>query len=196
MKYAFLTVFVLQFACASGQTEPADSSPPKAPAKTTEATATPPVVKMKPPAPKTTATQKKTARTGKRKAPPIKWQDDLEWLTWSEARTQSAANGKSICLVVYADWCPRCRELAPLFADPEIAKLSKNLIMVRQDQDVRPDWLQQFSDLGGYVPRIFFFGPDGNLRRDITSPHPRYPYFYTPRGADALKRSMRAALGG
>jgi hypothetical protein len=56
--------------------------------------------------------------------------------------------------------------------------------------------LQQYSELGSYVPRIFFFGPDGNLRRDITSPHPRYPYFYTPRGVDALKRSMRAAVGG
>ena len=170
---------------------------PKAEQKTPAAAQTP--APKKPAAAvgaKTVTAQKKVPKKGKRRAPPIKWQDDLTWLSWADARAKSAAEGKSICLVIYADWCPRCRELAPIFADPEVAKLAKGLIMVRQDQDARPDWLQQFSDLGGYVPRVFFFGPDGNLRRDIKSPHPRYPYFYTPRGADALTRSMRAALGG
>ena len=79
---------------------------------------------------------------------------------------------------------------------PEVAALAKNLIMVRQNNDARPDWLQQYVALGTYVPRVFFFSPDGTLREDIKSDHPRFPYFYTPHGVDVLKRSMQAAAAG
>lgn len=147
-------------------------------------------------APKAVALKKPTP--GERKAKrAIDWPEQgVEWVEdWAAARARSAETGKPICLVVYADWCPRCKELAPLFAEPDLVTASKGLVMVRQDNDARPDWLQQYAEQGSYVPRIFFFGADGNLRTDITSGHPRYPFFYSSRQKAALVKSMKTAAG-
>lgn len=154
----------------------------------------------------------KKAKTVKKKKPPIKtkptpaerkakaaikWPaSGVEWVdSWSDAQSRSAETGKPICLVVYADWCPRCKELAPMFAEPDVVTASAGLIMVRQDHDERPEWLQAYAEQGTYVPRIFFFGADGNLRTDLTSGHARFPFFYSKRGKAALLRSMKSAVG-
>ena len=172
----------------------APAGSPKAPASTTK-------TKVAAPAPKTIKSTvkgitkgraKQVARTAKKK---IKWQDSLTWRTWDEAQHESATTGKPIMLLIYAHWCPRCRDLAPIFRDPKVVANAKGLVLVRQDQDERPDWLSQYREFGGYVPRIIFFGPDGQPRKDITSSRGRYPYFYTPRSVAALVRSMKTAAG-
>ena len=73
---------------------------------------------------------------------------------------------------------------------------TEKMVMVRQDNDAKPEWLGAFAQYGGYVPRIFFFDASGQVREDVTSGHTRYPYFYTPRNLAALKASMRKAVGG
>jgi thiol-disulfide isomerase/thioredoxin len=98
-------------------------------------------------------------------------------------------------VLVYADWCPHCRALGPVFSDPEIEALATHLVMVRQNHDEDPPWLQPYNEkYGGYVPRIFFFDSTGKIRDDLTSGHPRYPYFYAAEASDLLKRSMRRAI--
>jgi len=82
----------------------------------------------------------------------------------------------------------------PVFEDDRVVKAAKDLVMVKQNQDNRPDWLQQYSDTGGYVPRILFFGADGELQAEITSGSRRYPYYYTARGVDALLGSIRKVV--
>ena len=145
--------------------------------------------------PKTVKARKPTPSERKARRA-IDWPGGVEWIDdWGTARQRSAETGRPICLVVYADWCPRCKELAPLFAEADLVEASKGLIMVRQDNDARPAWLQQYADQGSYVPRIFFFGKDGNLRTDITSGHPRYPFFYSSRQKKALVKSMKTATG-
>ena len=160
--------------CAKGADAPAKAATP-APTKT----AAPAPVKKATPKPKP-AVKKKPAqakkKTGKRGKPPIKWTDTVDWKPWDEARSISAETGKPLCLVVYADWCPRCKELAPAFLDDDVKALT--------------------AQYGGYVPRIFFFDASGQVREDVTSGHTRYPYFYTPRNLAALKASMRKAVGG
>lgn len=139
----------------------------------------------------------KRTRADRKAAAALTWPTDIAWVDdWTTARTQSADSGKPIMLVVYADWCPRCKELIPVFTEGEVVEASKGLVMVKADNDEKPDWLMAYADQGTYVPRIFFFGADGNLRTDLTSGHPRYPFFYTPRGKTALLKSMRAAAGG
>lgn len=184
------------FALVAGCEKSAPAAPAETAQKTQAATATgaaapkaeaaPPV--QKPPV-KVTAEHRKAAAA-------LHFPDAIDWVDWPTARARSAESGKPICLVVYADWCPRCKELAPVFADAEVVEASKNLVMVHQDNDAKPDWLDAYAEQGTYVPRVFFFGTDGNLRTDLTSGHPRYPYFYTPSGKAALVRSMRAAAGG
>lgn len=126
----------------------------------------------------------------------VEWKGNVVWHTWNEGLSLAARESKPILVLVYADWCPHCRELSPVFADPEIEALAKRLVMVRQNHDDDPAWLQPFNEkYGGYVPRIFFFDSGGKIREDLTSGHPRYPYFYAAEASDLLKRSMRRAIG-
>ena len=177
------------------------STPPEtktAPVKVAQKTeAKTPEIKEAKPAPKPKVAVQKKTPTPKAHKPgkaPIKWAGPVKWVSWADALVQAKKQNKPICLIVYADWCPRCKELAPAFSRPEIAKLAGSLIMVHQNSDERPAWLEELKVLGSYVPRVFFFSPDGSLRDDITSGHPRYPYFYTPKGLDALKKSMQTVV--
>ena len=99
---------------------------------------------------------------------------------------------------MYADWCPHCRNLKAVFADPEIMKLSESMVMVRQNSEADDaGWLSsRVGSYGSYVPRIFFLSPQGAVRPEITSTNPKYPYFYTPEGVALLKASMKRAAGG
>ncbi len=123
--------------------------------------------------------------------------DTIAWQTWDAGLAQAKASKKPMMLLVWAHWCPHCRELTPVFRDPEVAALAKSLVMVQQNADESPAWLnEKFDSLyGGYVPRIFFLNADGSVRTDITSGNPQYPYFYVPQRIDALRTSLKRAAG-
>jgi len=122
------------------------------------------------------------------------WGDKITWRSWDAAQASARSEGKSIGVVVYAEWCGRCKELAPVFASPEVASAAAGLAMVRQDQDKPAPWLhEQLGGYGSYVPRVLFLSPDGKVREDLTSGHPRYPHFYAPMVMDQLVANMRAA---
>lgn len=122
------------------------------------------------------------------------WGDKITWHSWEAAQSIAQAQSKPIAVVVYAEWCARCKELAPVFASPEVARAAADLVMVHQDQDKQPAWLKErFGELGSYVPRVFFVAPSGEVRADLTSGHPRYPYFYAPMVSDQLVANMHAA---
>lgn len=127
----------------------------------------------------------------------LKWPATIAWQSWEAGVEQSRTTGKPILLVVYADWCARCKELAPAFDDPRVRALANKAIMVRQDQDAAPPWLaEQFGAYGNYVPRLFFVEPGGVVRDDLVSGHPRYPYFYAPIALDPLIANLRQITGG
>ena len=126
----------------------------------------------------------------------IKWSAPIQWESWADGRARAAKEGKPLCLLIYTNWCPRCRELAPNLNDGELVELSKKFVMVKQDQGERPEWLAQYGQTGSYVPRVLFFGLDGQLKTDITSGNSKYPNYYSPRGIGLLKNSMKKILGG
>src|SRR5690242_7198575 len=55
----------------------------------------------------------------------VEWRGAIEWHDWNEGLGIARKSSKPIMVVVYADWCPHCRALGPVFADPEIESLSK-----------------------------------------------------------------------
>lgn len=140
-----------------------------------------------------TATSGAAPAKGKAQRPPIKWNQEIDWKTWEEGSKLAEKSGRAICLVVYADWCPQCRKLAPVFQDEQLVALSKDLVMVLQDNDEKPKWLQErYGRLGGYVPRIFFLDSRGNLVEDLTGGHAKYPHYYWP-GNEKLAANMKKA---
>ncbi|MET0285662.1 MAG: thioredoxin family protein [Polyangiales bacterium] len=124
----------------------------------------------------------------------IAWGTAIKWHEWDAAQRIAAAENKPVCVVVYADWCPLCKELAPEFTKPELVRAAAGLVMVRQDQDDKPAWLEQrLGKYGNYLPRVLFLDPNGSVREDLQSGHPRFPYFYASMVSDRLIANMRAA---
>ena len=118
----------------------------------------------------------------------------IQWMSWHDGLQKATAEKKGIGLLIYADWCPHCRELQPVFRDAETVRASRGIVMIRQNADESPPWLRErFGPYGTYVPRLFFLHPDGTLATEIQSGNSRYPYFYQPQQGDAMRASMRRA---
>jgi len=124
------------------------------------------------------------------------WPGDVEWHGYDDGLAIAKQSKKPIMLFVHADWCSKCRALKPIFAQAEFEKLAKDFVMVQQDADQDPPWLEALNQqYGSYVPRIFFMNADGTVREELKSPSQRYPYFYTAGQASQLEKSMRSGLG-
>jgi len=121
------------------------------------------------------------------------WPTSIDWTDYESGLAAAKKTNQPIFLIIYADWCPRCRTLAPALADPELVELSKSFVMIKQDQEAKPAWLEAYSSFGAYVPRIFFLKPDGAVREEINSGHLRYPHFFAANRIPAVKAAMRAA---
>lgn len=180
MNARWLAALALVAACKSGDPISEDA-PPVRPAKTTPT-----------PVAKPAATAAAPARAGKH----VDFDERVAWKTWDEAARIAKAENRAIMLVIYADWCPHCRTLAPVFANPDIQKLAEKLVMVHQNSDEDPPFLARYASFGTYVPRILFVTPDGAVKTELNSGNDKYPHFYTAEGIEALKTSMRRAAGG
>jgi hypothetical protein len=129
-----------------------------------------------------------------RAADAIAWGTTVAWLDFDTALARARAEQRAIGVVLYADWCPKCRSLAPQFVSGPVADASGKILWVLQNHDAQPAWLtERFGDLGNYVPRIFFLRPDGSLDPEINSGHPRYPYFYLANKPEVLVASIERA---
>lgn len=165
-------------------------APIDAPAEsTTSATATP----VSPPAP---AAPTPAAAPPTDSVAPVA-ADSVQWMPWEQALARAQAENRAMMVLVYADWCSRCRELRPVFDDPRVVEASRNLVMVQHNQDEAAPWLQSVvGDTQSYVPRVMFLNPDGTQKTELISPHPRYPLFYVPQMLDVLVSNMAAAARG
>lgn len=135
--------------------------------------------------------------TAKARGDAIGWPSSVAWQDYASGLAAARRDAKPVLILVYADWCSKCRALAPVFERPEIVQAASKLVMVRQNQDEPAEWLRQYADgQGNYVPRIFFLDAQGRPLPRVTSGHPRYPHFYPANQPAALLNSMTLALGG
>ncbi len=123
----------------------------------------------------------------------LKWDGPVAWMSWEEMLKISKEERKPVALMLYTDWCPHCKRLAPLFQEPEIAALSKELTMVLQSSSSRPTWMKDYQRYGNYVPRLLFLDKDLKVREDLNSGNTKHPYFYTPHGKGKLIESLKKA---
>ncbi|MCB9730817.1 MAG: thioredoxin family protein [Deltaproteobacteria bacterium] len=133
------------------------------------------------------------AASGGGSANGVSWDGAIRWRTYDEGLAEAKTSGKPVLFMVYADWCPKCRAWGAHFSDPALVERASRFVMIHQNQDSAGPWSAQFERFGAYVPRIFFLTPEGELREELTSGHPRYPYFYAAQQVDALVAVMDRA---
>jgi thiol:disulfide interchange protein len=126
---------------------------------------------------------------------PVVFPPPLKWYGYEEGLAEAKRTGKSILVLIYADWCPKCHLVPSQLTEPEFLKLSTQFVLVHVDYEVDTPWVRAFNaKQGTYLPRILFIKPDGSWDQTITSGNQRYPFFYGPQAPQALQDSMKRAL--
>jgi hypothetical protein len=120
--------------------------------------------------------------------------DEIRWLDYDAGLARARAEGKPICLVLHASWCPHCHTYARIFSDPRVVAESRRLVMVRVDVDRNATVASRFALDGTYVPRTYFLRSDGTVLDQIDAHRPRYRYFFDESNPASLLGGMAAAL--
>lgn len=88
------------------------------------------------------------------------------------ARSRAKAEGKSVLVDVYAEWCAQCKELdAKTWPDPRLrAWIAQNAVPVRIDTDKRRPDLAQTLAVRSY-PTVLLLDAEGREQRRILGFH-------------------------
>jgi thiol:disulfide interchange protein len=123
------------------------------------------------------------------------WNDaNIKWQSLDEGLKLAKAEKKPVCLVVFTEWCPHCKNYSGVFHDPKVVEKSKKFVMVRLDQDAAKAETQKYAPDGGYIPRTIFLAADGTVIADVHAPRDQYKYFYDEKNPASVLAGMDAAL--
>jgi thiol-disulfide isomerase/thioredoxin len=117
---------------------------------------------------------------------------EVAWQTYDAGIAKAKAEGKPVCVIIYADWCPHCRNYSHVFEDPRVVKRAKDFVMIRLNGDT-DEAAKKYTTDGGYVPRTYFLAPDGTPYADIHAPRPKFIYFYDEHNPESVLAGMDAA---
>ncbi len=118
----------------------------------------------------------------------------VAWLSYEDGIAAAARDNKPVCLVLFTEWCPHCKNYRRVFEDPKVVELSQRFVMIRVDSDQQPQVSHQYAPDGEYVPRTFFLDSTGTLAPEIHAPRDRYRYFYDEQAPESVLGGMNAAL--
>jgi len=120
--------------------------------------------------------------------------DNIEWKPFRTALQEAERLGKPIFLLLHKSRCGACRRLkGEMSSSKELAELSDQFLMVNAEDDEDPHRNPIYNIDGGYVPRLFFLGPDGHPTPVFNEAgQASYKYFYYT--AEQILASMKRAL--
>lgn len=120
------------------------------------------------------------------------WNNKIAWVdTWDNALAEAQKTSKPVFLLVHRLWCGACKSLRPRFAESkEIEALSEKFVMINSHDESLFNGAPFVPD-GGYIPRILFFTPKGDLM-EIQAKRDKNLYFYP--GAEQVLDAMNRAL--
>src|SRR5262245_6679204 len=55
----------------------------------------------------------------------------IDWQTYDAGLARAKAQNKPVCLVLYANWCPHCRNFSKVFDDPKIVERARDFVMIK-----------------------------------------------------------------
>lgn len=119
--------------------------------------------------------------------------DDIEWVEFDKGLELAKEQNKMMFLLIHKSWCGACKALKPQFSTSmAIEKLAKDFIMVNVMDDEEPKD-RKFQPDGGYIPRILFLTPEGEVKTDLKNPNgnPSYKYYY-PKPDDIMNAMDKA----
>ncbi len=121
----------------------------------------------------------------------INWNDgQVKWYGHKEGMAAARLGNKPVLLIVYADWCGVCKEYSTMFTDPEVVKYSKNVVLIRLNQDTDRQFLAKTKFDAKYVPRTYIL----NKHQEIQpSPYKtdEYAFFLPPDSNDLLVKILK-----
>jgi len=120
--------------------------------------------------------------------------ENINWRTFEDGQKESQETGKPLLLLIHKSWCGACKRLKGVVGPSTlIEERSKAFVMVNVEDEEEPKGAQ-FSPDGGYIPRILFLEPNGNVRDDLINEkgNPKYKYYYA--AEDQMLASMDHAL--
>ncbi len=121
--------------------------------------------------------------------PPIDWNDAaLDWHSFDEGMEEIKATGSKGILIIYADWCPTCKQYSGLFRHRSVINALRGITLIRVNQDKQPAISRKYNIDGEYVPRTFALGEDGKIIRDLNSSNPKWWYFLSAKNPDSIIR--------
>jgi thiol:disulfide interchange protein DsbD len=97
--------------------------------------------------------------------------EGIKWIPYDQNIIAAAAKDKKpLILDFYADWCSPCVAMEKrVFKDPEVVRLSQNLITLRLDltrhQPFQDEILKQYGVRG--VPTVIFLNREGKEEKDL-----------------------------
>jgi len=118
----------------------------------------------------------------------------IAWVSLKEGLNQALEEDKHLVLIIHKSWCGACKALMPkIKASKELAEMSAKFVMVNvmDDQEPQDDL---YKPDGGYIPRILFFDPKGNLLKDVINEtgNAKYKYYYSD--VKSIMASMKSVL--
>ncbi|XP_071454731.1 thioredoxin domain-containing protein 12-like [Hetaerina americana] len=105
---------------------------------------------------------------------------NYSWHSLEDGILKAKTSRKPLMLVIHKSWCGACKALKPEFAASKgIKALSSHFIMVNTMDNEEPSDKKYAPD-GGYIPRILFLSPEGEILEDVTNEggNPSYKYYY------------------